>query len=569
MIELLKLDEQTRHRLLRNILETKKPFYSRHNYLEPPVKQLVTLYGKEYEKEIRCIVTLASRCQRYKAEGFRLHLTDEWYTKNNALTKQGINRSKMSKIVHLMDRDGWITFCKGFPKWDNQKEQSQVSAIIVKNLDTIIDKRMSEKQAPNLDELMDNIEFIDTKSTTVTKEFNSKGVLTKDKTYSYLTPNNTKPFFGLTQKRENLFAYNKLLQSFLIHDGEQVLKCVLFKRRFEDDLSGAGRYWCDAIQGLSKMAPNANREGYRSLLTIGGEQVSEADFKTIQPRILYLEEGVFLDDSFDVYGATLHIEGWDKTEVRSFIKGCMMSILFSSNRAGAKASITEKLKGHNIQHLITSEQVVTAIEEHNRPISHRFYNKSYYSKLQNYEARIAEFVIDSFTSVGKPVLCIHDSFVVRKQDNDLLIRLMRDGWLEVLGTRRNCVVQTEYGYAEIAGIEHTLELIPLEAYDDSYFTSTATSDQTDTTLISFGLDMLPLTEEEEDTPNLEELLLECGLRPFTTGGVLNNGLQGFDVDKVRSVNKTLIDQSHYCKECGNYTHKRDYCNFEGCSSIPF
>ena len=508
MIELLSLDSKTRQQLLRNVLETPKPFYSNAKYLEPPVKHLVTLYGKSYKKEICCIATLASRCQRYDVDGFRLHLTDEWYNKNNLLTKQGISRSRMSKLVHLLDQDGYIEFCKGYPKWDNQQQQGQVSAIIIKDkLDRLIDKKVSKQQAPNLDELMDNIEFINLNETETIKTL-VNGKLTKEKMYAYLTPNNSKPFFGLKQKRENLLKYNKLLQNFLIHDGDRVLKSVIFKRRFENDLTGAGRYWSDSVQGLSKSAPNANREGYRSALTISGERVSEADFKTIQPRLLYLEEGVYLMNSFDVYGADLHIEGMTKEEVRSVIKGCMMSILFSSSRGGAKTSITNKLKELKLTDKITSESIIKAVEKHNAPIAHRFYNKDYYRVLQNYEARIAEFVIDTMTQQGKPVLCVHDSFVVRQQDSELLRHLMYEGWYVVTGERRNCVVQQEYGYSEVATIEHTLEQIPIEAYEDVFrISNQGQTEIANTFLYSCGANLLPEpTQHHSDADKIAEAL---------------------------------------------------------------
>ncbi|HAS6212362.1 TPA: hypothetical protein ACGU4W_001103 [Vibrio vulnificus] len=492
MIELIKLDSKTRYNLLQNVLETPKPFYSKANYLNSCVKQLVTLYGKGYEKEIRCIATLTSRCQRYDVDGFRLHLTDEWYNNNNLLTKQDISRSRMSKLIHSMDADGYIEFCKGFPKWDNQQEQGQVSAIIIKGkLDSLIDRKVSVQQAPDLNELMGNIEFINLDETETIKTL-VNGKLTKEKTYAYLTPNNSKPFFGLKQKRENLLKYNKLLQNFLIHDGDRVLKSVIFKRRFENDLTGAGRYWCDAVQGLSKSAPNANREGYRSLLTISGERVSEADFKTIQPRILYLEEGVYINNSFDVYGAKLEIDGMEQDEIRSIIKGCMMSILFSSSRGGAKTSITNKLKELGLAGKVTSELIIKAVEEHNAPIAHRFYNKDYYRVLQNYEARIAEYVIDIMTQQGKPVLCVHDSFVVRQQDSELLRHLMYEGWYVVTGERRNCVVQQEYGYTEDAGIEHTLEQPPIENYEDVFrISNQGQAEIANTFLYSCGANLLP------------------------------------------------------------------------------
>ncbi|EOW9352790.1 hypothetical protein ACOB3G_002344 [Vibrio cholerae] len=80
----------------------------------------------------------------------------------------------------------------------------------------------------------------------------------------------------------------------------------------------------------------------------------------------------------------------------------------------------------------------------------------------------------------------------------------------------------------------------------------------------------PITPPPEKAiPNLEELLLECGLLPFTRAGALKDTLKAFPVDKVIAVNKKLTEESYYCKECGNYTHNAEFCNFAGCSSIPF
>ncbi|EOX4252488.1 hypothetical protein ACPF31_003482 [Vibrio cholerae] len=80
----------------------------------------------------------------------------------------------------------------------------------------------------------------------------------------------------------------------------------------------------------------------------------------------------------------------------------------------------------------------------------------------------------------------------------------------------------------------------------------------------------PITPPPEKAiPTLEELLLECGLLPFTRAGALKDTLKAFPVDKVIAVNKKLTEESYYCKECGNYTHSAEFCNFAGCSSIPF
>ena len=47
-------------------------------------------------------------------------------------------------------------------------------------------------------------------------------------------------------------------------------------------------------------------------------------------------------------------------------------------------------------------------------------------KLQNFDAMMAEAVINHFTSLGIPILCIHDSFVIAADKTKELDKVMTD-----------------------------------------------------------------------------------------------------------------------------------------------
>lgn len=53
--------------------------------------------------------------------------------------------------------------------------------------------------------------------------------------------------------------------------------------------------------------------------------------------------------------------------------------------------------------------------------------------LQGIEARIATRIMIYFVQIGKPILCIHDSFRVLEEDEDLLYKLMKESYFAEVG----------------------------------------------------------------------------------------------------------------------------------------
>ena len=53
-------------------------------------------------------------------------------------------------------------------------------------------------------------------------------------------------------------------------------------------------------------------------------------------------------------------------------------------------------------------------------------------KLQNTDSWMAHYVVNIFSTLGIPILPIHDSFIVRKQDADTLIEAMHGAYQQTL-----------------------------------------------------------------------------------------------------------------------------------------
>lgn len=465
MIDLSTLTEDEQKVMLHNLERPRTMKYSKANYKRPAVNALVKEFGKKYEKELWVIVTFTATCQRYDTAGFRISLYAKQYELSNAVTKQGISVKKMSTLLELLDAGGYITFLKGYAK--SKTKYARSAAIIKPKLDEMINRKKSKTLAVSREDQYDTIEVVDIENTKVSKHMIG-GVLHKTKSVVLLETKG-KAWAGLATKRQNLRFFNKQVESSVITIKDKVDNRIVFKQRFEGSLDLCGRYWCGRLQQIGS---DESKEATREDIRIDGIGTFEADYKTIQPRCLYLEEGIVLAEDFDVYGTDLTIGNMTKEEVRTFIKKCMFSILFSADRKSAKASITGKIKDNGLTGLVTSEQVVSAMEEKNAPIAHRFYNKTYYRVLQNYEARMAEYVINYFTAKGITVLPWHDSFVIQHMYGEELVDVMHKAWQHVMNTKENCVVDIEFDTAPTQEVVINDEQIPLSAYSDYDFQET-------------------------------------------------------------------------------------------------
>lgn len=469
MLELKDFDKETRQSMLRNIEDTSVLIWKKTNFLRPIAKALVDEFGDTYTQEIWVLLTFAAKATRYETKGFHLSLDRNNYTAANKTFKHSLCNKRMSALIRDMEKAGYITFLKGF--FHNEKNYARSAIIIKPALSNLIDKKLAKTQALSREDNLSLIEIVDSEKTTVTKKM-VNGKIVKKKTVVLKTPKG-RGFKGLKEKRADLLAYNKLVESSFITIDNEIDNSIVYKRRFEDDLFSCGRYFCGSYQTAKSVL--------RETITINTEKTCEVDYKNIQPRLLASQLGVKLPSDFDAYDIGI--------VDRSFAKSMLFPVLFSNSRKDAKTSITSKLKEAGITHL-TSEEVVSAFEAHNHMIASTFFKKDQYKTLQNLDARMAEYVINHFTSLNIVALCYHDSFVVQAKYEKDLIKVMEAAWNEVVGNTDNFGYDVEFTHEvveeEVAGIEHTQELPPVEAYESLFERGEY---NTDTFALSVGLDL--------------------------------------------------------------------------------
>lgn len=155
----------------------------------------------------------------------------------------------------------------------------------------------------------------------------------------------------------------------------------------------------------------------RERLLIDGEETVELDFASLHPRLCYQLNGKPLDPASDAY---------DLPEVprehRDIVKVAFMQLL--NARAGQRrirppAGVVETL-GRRFSY----QRLARALQAKHVGISNWFFQGPKSLELQAVDAAIAEAVMGYFTAVQKPVLPVHDSFIVKRADQYKLAETM-------------------------------------------------------------------------------------------------------------------------------------------------
>lgn len=166
--------------------------------------------------------------------------------------------------------------------------------------------------------------------------------------------------------------------------------------------------------------PSAQRQA----ITIDGDPVVELDFKALHPRIAYHLAGCPLPPDADPYDLGGEWQAVD----RSAIKVAFNQLLAVSAGGGIKRPSNIVLPRR-----LSYRRLVEALEHKHRPIR-AWLRAGRALELQHIDSQIAESVLTYFTEVlERPVLPVHDSFVVAARDEYKLGETMALAYRAVLG----------------------------------------------------------------------------------------------------------------------------------------
>lgn len=193
-----------------------------------------------------------------------------------------------------------------------------------------------------------------------------------------------------------------------------------------------GRWYGHWIQVLYNKRPDSKGQPakLRSYVLIDGKPTVELDYKCLHANMLYALSGAYRDPEADIYD----IPGQDIPR-----KICKLAMLIVFNATGLKQAALalgnemEKYDPDNVPSLNERIRILTAIQKANEPIENHFFS-GVGTILQNIDSYIATKVMMAFKEENKPCIPIHDSFIVWKEDKELLRKIMLEEYQKALKT---------------------------------------------------------------------------------------------------------------------------------------
>ena len=159
----------------------------------------------------------------------------------------------------------------------------------------------------------------------------------------------------------------------------------------------------------------------RKYFYLNGEPTIEIDYSSIHPHMLYHRKGLEFDGD-DPYA----IEGFDRDDVK-----VAFNVMLNKEAVGANKSAAKTISKVVDCDIDTAEALETAIQTLHSPIAHHF-NTGIGLTLQRRDSDIALLVINTFVNeLNRPIICVHDSFIVSVRDTESLILAMNDSYKEV------------------------------------------------------------------------------------------------------------------------------------------
>ena len=188
-------------------------------------------------------------------------------------------------------------------------------------------------------------------------------------------------------------------------------------RVFNESLDFGGRIYQTDILRLNRKQ--------RLDVTVMGEKVVEIDYTSLHPRMLYNMKG--FECTLDVY-SMVHASNND----RDLIKTALNIILNSKNRKQAKNAIEHEIRERGSETYTSADHLMDEIESVFVTISEYFYT-GIGRKLQKMDSDLAVEVMLRMGEIGKVCLGVHDSFITKAVDKDILTAIMDSVYEEKFG----------------------------------------------------------------------------------------------------------------------------------------
>lgn len=256
--------------------------------------------------------------------------------------------------------------------------------------------------------------------------------------------------------------YHNMMENSTVDVNGYPIPEVWLRRILKVEMETDGRVFDNgSIQGKSKLI--------RSLIKIDKEGTVSLDFKAIHPAILLAWEGYSMRDH-DPYPKLKNIEVDKKIinrfkkfysiesydPLRNIIKKLVLCLINADSVQAAVGSCYEDLKNDNLkkgthhEHTmryvglpeINLHKVAEELLEHNHMIR-KYFGVGIGNKLQWKDSEIIMHCLKVLTEKNIPCIPIHDAVICKVSDKVVVEKVMTEGFLKVVGSIENCIIEEE------------------------------------------------------------------------------------------------------------------------------
>ena len=195
---------------------------------------------------------------------------------------------------------------------------------------------------------------------------------------------------------------------------------------------------------------------YRANICIDDEPVVEVDYKSLHPAILAAAKRVeFNKDCYDL--GEVIIPRLTASEQRAAVKLLILTAINASERDQAFKAHRDS-SDITLKNVELSQLLDTFIGNNPYLESELLSDKGI--ELMYIDSQITELIIQSFLNRDKPILSVHDSYIVQQQDVDYLLKQMKLATDQVVGKSLN--IDQEYlSYGQAQHIVNDFNQDPL------------------------------------------------------------------------------------------------------------
>jgi len=195
---------------------------------------------------------------------------------------------------------------------------------------------------------------------------------------------------------------------------------IAFKRIFNNgSWDQGGRFYGCIVQTMPKE--------WRPFVLIDDGPTVEIDYASMHVAMCYHLEGSRCPDK--PYDVSSLVSGWTDLELlRANVKAIALTWLNASSKREALWSLVYnrdvrlESRDSDLDHRWQVIKDLMAAFELKHPLLKKkgYLRSGVGLRLQNLDSQIAERVMMTFAELKKPILCVHDSFIVKQEDRELL-----------------------------------------------------------------------------------------------------------------------------------------------------